>query len=61
VLGYRFKDGFVKNTAMRFYAALNNPFVITEYTGQDPENFGGIDRTFYPRPRSFTFGVNLDF
>ncbi len=61
VLGYRFKDGFVKNTSMRFYAALNNPFVLTEYTGQDSENFGGIDRTFYPRPRSFTFGVNLDF
>ena len=61
VLGYRFKENFIKNTNMRIYAALNNPFIITNYSGQDPENFGGIDRTFYPRPKSFTFGVNLDF
>jgi len=61
VLGYRFKENFIKNTNMRIYAALNNPFIITNYSGQDPENFGGIDRTFYPRPRSITFGVNLDF
>ena len=61
VIGYRFKDNFIKNTNIRIYGALNNPFILTNYSGQDPENFGGIDRNFYPRPRSFTFGLNLDF
>ncbi|WP_299885112.1 SusC/RagA family TonB-linked outer membrane protein [uncultured Lacinutrix sp.] len=61
VLGYQFKDNFIKNTRMRLYAAVNNPFIITEYSGQDPENFGGIDNNFYPRPTAYTFGINLDF
>ncbi|WP_127139203.1 SusC/RagA family TonB-linked outer membrane protein [Flagellimonas oceanensis] len=60
VLGYRLDDA-LPNVAMRFYGALNNPFIITKYDGQDPENFNAIDNNFYPRPRSFTFGVNVDF
>ncbi|PSG90652.1 SusC/RagA family TonB-linked outer membrane protein [Aurantibacter aestuarii] len=59
-LGKRF-DNMIKNGSVRFYAAVSNAFIITDYTGQDPENFGGIDGAFYPRPRSFTFGLNLDF
>ncbi|MDF0715939.1 TonB-dependent receptor [Muricauda sp. 334s03] len=60
VLGYRLDDA-VPNVSMRFYGALNNPFIITKYDGQDPENFNAIDNNFYPRPRSFTIGVNVDF
>lgn len=60
VLGYRLDDA-VPNVSMRFYGALNNPFIITKYDGQDPENFNAIDNNFYPRPRSFTVGVNVDF
>ena len=59
-LGYRF-DNLIKEGSMRLYAAVTNPFIITDYTGEDPENFGGIDRTFYPRPTVYTFGVNIDF
>lgn len=59
-LGYRF-DNVIKNATMRFSGSVTNPFLITKYKGQDPENFGGIDGKFYPRPTVYTFGINLDF
>ncbi len=59
-LGYKFAK-FVKNTTLRLSASLNNAFIITKYSGQDPENFNGIDRNFYPRPKTYTFGLTLDF
>ncbi|MBS1535911.1 MAG: TonB-dependent receptor [Bacteroidetes bacterium] len=58
--GYKIKK-FVEKSTLRISASVNNVFILTKYTGQDPENFNGIDRTFYPRPRTFTLGVNLDF
>ncbi len=59
-LGHRF-DNMIKNGSVRFYGAVTNPFIITDYSGQDPENFGGIDNNFYPRPTAYTVGVNFDF
>jgi iron complex outermembrane receptor protein len=59
-LGYRFTK-FVKSASLRIYATVNNAFIITEYSGQDPENFNAIDNNFYPRPRTYSFGLNLDF
>lgn len=58
--GYKIKK-FIEKSTLRISASVNNVFVLTKYSGQDPENFSGIDRTFYPRPRTFTLGVNLDF
>lgn len=60
VLGYKFPK-FIKSSSLRVYGALNNPFIITKYKGQDPENFDSIDNNFYPRPRMYTFGLSLDF
>jgi TonB-dependent starch-binding outer membrane protein SusC len=60
VLGYKFAKA-VKNGSLRVYIAANNLFLITKYTGQDPENFNGIDNNFYPRPRVYSFGLNLNF
>src|SRR5690606_7197909 len=60
VVGYRIPD-FYKDLNLRVFAAVNNPFLIAEYNGQDPENFNAIDNNFYPRPTSFTLGLNLDF
>ena len=74
-LGYNFslnkKSAFKK---IRLYASGQNLFVISEYTGVDPEvhyNEGGttgsplapgIDqRTSYFRTKTFTFGVNIGF
>ncbi|WP_455634652.1 SusC/RagA family TonB-linked outer membrane protein [Parabacteroides sp.] len=54
----------------RIYVTGQNLFVITGYKGLDPEtNMGrndglapGVeDREFYPKARTFTFGVNLTF
>lgn len=60
VLGYAFNN-FSKNASLRIYGALNNAFILTKYSGQDPENFNGIDSNFYPRPKIYTLGVNLNF
>lgn len=62
VLGYRFKRLFENdNTSLRLYGSINNAFLITKYSGQDPEVFSGIDNNFYPRPRVYTFGLSFDF
>ncbi|MBD3862743.1 SusC/RagA family TonB-linked outer membrane protein [Olleya marilimosa] len=61
VVGYNFDSNFIKNTSMRIYGSVNNPFIITNYEGQDPENNGGIDGAFYPRPTTISMGVNIDF
>ncbi|GAA4497113.1 TonB-dependent receptor [Hymenobacter ginsengisoli] len=65
-LGYNFGQLIKKGTNLSLSFAVQNVFVITKYTGLDPEivNFGtpntqGIDNTIYPRPRTFTVGLNL--
>jgi iron complex outermembrane receptor protein len=59
-LGYKFEK-LVKEASVRLYVGANNLFLITKYSGQDPENFNGIDTNFYPRPRVFNMGVNIEF
>ena len=46
---------------LRLNANVQNVFVVTKYKGLDPEISGGIDNNFYPRPRTYVLGVNLDF
>ena len=61
-LGYNF--GRIcknKSTTLRVSANVQNLFVITKYSGLDPEIPSGIDNNFYPRPRTYSLGVNLDF
>lgn len=60
VLGYTLNN-VIEKMSFRIYGALNNPFIITKYSGQDPENFNAIDNNFYPRPKSFTLGLTMDF
>lgn len=51
------------------YASVKNAFIITDYSGYDPEvnSFAfdglrpGVDMSSYPTPRSFIFGLNLTF
>ncbi|MFV0564694.1 MAG: SusC/RagA family TonB-linked outer membrane protein [Flavobacteriaceae bacterium] len=59
-LGYTL-DNAIKNAMVRFSGSVQNVFTITDYDGLDPEINGGIDNNFYPRPRTFVFGVNIDF
>ena len=59
-LGYSFEtlDNFLRGRA---YIAATNVFTITKYKGIDPEVFGGIDNSIYPRPFTIQAGVALDF
>ncbi|WP_373942816.1 hypothetical protein OEG92_06885 [Polaribacter sejongensis] len=58
-LGYTLDK--IENTTFRFYGSLQNVLTITDYDGLDPEINLGIDNDFYPRPRSFVLGVNVNF
>ena len=60
-LGYNFGKVFNSKVGLRLNANVQNVFVVTKYQGIDPEINGGIDNNFYPRPRVFTVGANLDF
>ncbi|HSZ34821.1 MAG TPA: SusC/RagA family TonB-linked outer membrane protein [Puia sp.] len=42
-------------------ASVQNVFVVTKYSGIDPEIYGGIDNNIYPKPRTYTLGVNVGF
>jgi iron complex outermembrane receptor protein len=60
-IGYDFGKIFSGRSNLRLNFNVQNVFVITKYTGLDPEIQGGVDNNFYPRPRTYTLGVNLDF
>ena len=60
-LGYTFRNINDKYASLRLSANLQNAFIITDYSGLDPELFGGIDNTVYPRARTLLFGANFNF
>ncbi len=59
-IGYTAKQ-IAKGVDARFYGSVQNVAVFSKYSGIDPEIPSGIDNNFYPRPRSFMFGVNFNF
>ncbi len=59
-LGHTFANIFDESN-LRVYGSVQNVLTVTDYEGLDPEIGGGIDNNFYPRPRTFTVGVNLNF
>ncbi|WP_282074002.1 SusC/RagA family TonB-linked outer membrane protein [Polaribacter atrinae] len=60
--GYTFNEIFSNKSSIRLSASVQNVFVITNYSGLDPEVFSnGIDNTITPRPRTFTIGANIKF
>ncbi|SKA45804.1 iron complex outermembrane recepter protein [Chitinophaga eiseniae] len=66
-LGYTFKTKSQYIQSIRVYGNVNNVFTITSYRGIDPEiDLGGLTpgidvRNYYPKTRSFIFGVNATF
>lgn len=60
-VGYNFNNLLQNKMKMRLYATVQNLFMITKYTGLDPEVFDGIDNNRYPRPRTFLFGISLTY
>ncbi|MBF4492754.1 TonB-dependent receptor [Flavobacterium sp. MR2016-29] len=71
-LGYTAPNSFINAvgaTKLRFYLTATNVFVITNYSGPDPEVSTrrntpltpGVDYSAYPRSRQLVFGLNLSF
>ncbi|TNJ47033.1 TonB-dependent receptor [Tamlana fucoidanivorans] len=73
-IGYTFNDLFSTIDYLKLYASGQNLFLITDYTGYDPEhtsrpanNAGNVDVAAginvgaYPNPRTFSLGVKFGF
>jgi TonB-linked SusC/RagA family outer membrane protein len=71
-LGYTFTRGLLdklKIANARVYAQVQNAFIITKYTGIDPENNANgnsptgasVDRNSVGQARTYTLGINLTF
>jgi TonB-linked SusC/RagA family outer membrane protein len=66
-LGYNFGKVSKFIQSVRVYQTINNLFVITKYSGIDPEveqggTAPGVDsNNFYPKTRTFMFGLNVIF
>ena len=58
-LGYSFTKNKVSGRA---FCTVSNPFIITKYSGLDPEiGLGGVDNSIYPRSMTTVLGINLQF
>lgn len=69
-LGYTIPKVFTDKAGidkLRVYAKVDNVYTFTKYSGYDPTAStgapigGGIDLGFYPLPRTYMLGVNLEF
>lgn len=69
LLGYTFKEGALKRyhlSKLRVYGSVQNFFLVTSYSGNDPE-VSTYDQAFtqgqtffdYPKPTTFTLGLNV--
>lgn len=59
-LGYTM-DKVLNSMRLRVFGAVQNPFIITKYEGVDPEVFGGIDNSVYPRSTTYSLGLVATF
>ncbi len=58
-LSYNFGK-LLKNTLdITLGVNVNNVFVISDYSGIDPEVVGGIDNNIFPRPRVYSLSLNV--
>ncbi|WP_373056658.1 SusC/RagA family TonB-linked outer membrane protein [Zunongwangia sp. H14] len=71
-LGYTLPDSLMSKinvSKLRLYATANNVFILTNYSGLDPEVSTrrntpltpGVDYSPFPRSRQVVFGLNLNF
>ena len=61
-LGYNFTHLLNHQQSGRIHFTVQNPLVLTNYSGLDPEfTNNGIDNNIYPHPRVFILGLNLNF
>lgn len=60
-IGYNFPSFINENSKLRVFGSVQNAFLITNYSGLDPEVFNGIDNNLYQRPRVYSIGLNFQF
>ncbi|GAA4444303.1 TonB-dependent receptor [Pontibacter saemangeumensis] len=71
-LGYKIPTALVSKagiSSLRLYTSVFNAFVLTDYTGADPEistngnsnTTPGVERNSVPQGRTFTVGINVGF
>lgn len=68
-LAYNWKPKFLKGSVdnVKVSVTAQNMFTFTGYSGYDPDYnsnnifLPGVDSSFYPSPKSWVFGVNIDF
>lgn len=60
-IGYNFEKLVTERLSGRLSFTVQNAFVVTKYSGLDPEVNGGIDNNIFPRPRTYLLGLNLNF
>lgn len=60
-LGYTFRNIAGSDFTLRLFGAVQNAFVITKFTGLDPEEFSGLQSSPYPRPITTTIGLVATF
>jgi TonB-linked SusC/RagA family outer membrane protein len=69
-LGYSLPSTFIEKVGfskVRLYASVNNALTLTKYRGFDPAAnsgdpiSGGIDYGYYPTPRIYMLGINVNF
>jgi hypothetical protein len=69
-LGYRLPGNILSMMhlqSFRVFATVSNAFIITKYSGMDPEIGSwnplqaGWDSGYYPQPRMYTIGANIAF
>ncbi len=66
-LGYQMPQQWLKGAGANIYVEVQNPFILTGYSGVDPElpfegnsNIPGIDNGAYPLARTILLGVNIN-
>jgi hypothetical protein len=68
--GYTLNENTLKGSGidkLRFYFSASNLVTLTKYKGFDPTTSngspigGGIDQGFYPSPKTFLIGFNVNF
>ena len=67
-LAYRIPQNVLQYFDAQVYFSVQNVYTFTKYSGMDPETYSpgggtwdGIDNGAYPVPRTFTFGIKLNF
>lgn len=58
--GYNFNN-LLNKFNLRVSITVQNALTFTKYKGIDPEVNGGVDYSFYPRPRTFMLGLGFTF